>query len=89
MVDGIEHQLQAGKPLRLTPGQSVTINRNLWHRFYGEVGRGTVFVGEVSQVNDDLSDNYFLGTVGRFAAVEEDEPTLFPLWNELTSLLQQ
>ena len=89
MVDGIEHQLQSGKPLRLTPGQSVTINRNLWHRFYGEVGGGTVFVGEVSQVNDDLSDNYFLETVGRFATIEEDEPTLFPLWNELTSLLQR
>jgi D-lyxose ketol-isomerase len=46
-------------------------------------------VGEVSQVNDDLTDNYFLDTVGRFADIEEDEPKLFPLWNELASLLQR
>ena len=59
MVDGVEHRLDAGEPLRLVPGQSVTITRNLWHRFYGEAGKGTVFVGEVSQVNDDLTDNYF------------------------------
>jgi D-lyxose ketol-isomerase len=88
MVDGVEHQIEAGEPFRLTPGQSVTITRNLWHRFYGELGEGTVFVGEVSQVNDDLTDNYFLETVGRFATIEEDEPKLFPLWNELASLLQ-
>jgi D-lyxose ketol-isomerase len=42
-----------------------------------------VFVGEVSQVNDDFSDNYFLEDLGRFAGIEEDEPKLFPLWNEL------
>ena len=53
------------------------------------MGGGTVFVGEVSQVNDDLTDNYFLDTVGRFADIEEDEPKLFPLWNELASLLQR
>ena len=88
MVDGVGHRLKAGEPFRLTPGQSVTITRNLWHRFYGELGEGTVFVGEVSQVNDHLTDNYFLDTVGRFATIEEDEPKLFPLWNELASLLQ-
>ena len=85
MIDGVERWLDAGVPLRLAPGESVTITRNLWHRFYGEIGAGTVFVGEVSQVNDDLTDNYFLETIGRFATIEEDEPKLFPLWNELDS----
>jgi D-lyxose ketol-isomerase len=37
----------------------------------------------VSQVNDDLTDNDFLEPLGRFATIEEDEPALFPLWNEL------
>ncbi len=83
MVDGKRLLLGPGEPLRLHPGQSVTVTRGLWHRFYGEPGSGTVFVGEVSQVNDDFSDNYFLEEVGRFAGIEEDEPTLFPLWNEL------
>jgi D-lyxose ketol-isomerase len=86
MIDGVEHRLGAGEPMRLAPGQSVTITRDLWHRFYGETGAGTVFVGEVSQVNDDLTDNYFLETLGRFAKIEEDEPKLYPLWNELASL---
>ena len=86
MVDGTRRVLDAGEPLRLTPGESVTIPRNLWHRFYGEAGKGTVFVGEVSQVNDDLTDNYFFEKIGRFAGIEEDEPKLFPLWNELSRL---
>lgn len=85
MVDGIEHELSAGEPFRLMPGQSATMTRNLWHRFYGEEGAGAVFVGEVSQVNDDLTDNYFAEEVGRFAEIEEDEPKLFPLWTELAS----
>jgi D-lyxose ketol-isomerase len=83
MVDGVERQVHAGEPIRLVAGQSITITRDLWHRFYGEAGEGTVFVGEVSQVNDDLTDNYFLDRIGRFARIEEDETMLYPLWNEL------
>jgi D-lyxose ketol-isomerase len=86
MVDGTRRVLDAGAPLRLVPGESVTLTRNLWHRFYGEAGKGTVFVGEVSQVNDDFTDNYFFEKIGRFAGIEEDEPKLFPLWNELSRL---
>jgi D-lyxose ketol-isomerase len=82
-VDGTPKVLEPGAPLRLSPGESVTVTRNLWHRFYGEAGKGTVFVGEVSQVNDDLTDNYFFERVGRFPTIEEDEPKLYPLWSEL------
>jgi D-lyxose ketol-isomerase len=87
MVDGTRRVVEAGAPLKLLPGESVTLTRNLWHRFYGEPGKGTVFVGEVSQVNDDLTDNYFFEKIGRFAGIEEDEPKLFPLWNELSRLI--
>lgn len=83
LVDGRMVALQPDEPLRLTPGESVTIPRRLYHRFYGEVGCGSVFAGEVSQVNDDNSDNYFLEPLGRFADVVEDEPALLPLWNEI------
>lgn len=81
-VDGLPRKLAAWEPLILSPGQSVTIHTGLYHRFYGRKGGGPVFVGEVSQVNDDKSDNYFLEPIGRFAAIEEDEPPLRPLWNE-------
>lgn len=82
LVDGMQHQLGTWEPLVLHPGQSVTIPTGLYHRFYGARGKGPVLVGEVSQVNDDRTDNYFLEPIGRFADIEEDEPSLRPLWNE-------
>ena len=38
-----------------------------------------MLVGEVSLVNDDDTDNRFLEPVGRFPAIEEDEPPLYLL----------
>lgn len=46
----------------------------MYHRFYGEKGKGTVLVGEVSMVNDDNADNRFHEPLGRFSKIEEDEP---------------
>ena len=85
IVDGAEHTLRPREPLRLSPGESVTVERGVYHRFYGEAGKGVVLVGEVSQVNDDRTDNYFLEPVGRFAKIEEDEPPLRLLWNEVAA----
>jgi len=59
------------------------MHRGLAHRFYGEPGSGPVLVGEVSQVNDDFNDNYFLAPLGRFTPIEEDEAPWRLLWNEL------
>lgn len=81
--DGIPYTLDRDEPLTLVPGQSVTIPRGLYHRFYGAPGKGEVFVGEVSQVNDDGGDNYFWDPVGRFSQIEEDEAPIHPLWNEI------
>ena len=81
-VDGREVAAHDG-PIRIEPGASITIPRGLMHSFYGEAGKGAVFVAEVSQCNDDKLDNYFLEDVGRFATVEEDAPMLWPLWNEV------
>jgi D-lyxose ketol-isomerase len=39
----------------------------------------TVLAGEVSLVNDDLTDNFFLEPFGRFSEKLEDEPPLYPL----------
>ena len=73
-----------GGPIAVTPGASITIPRGLQHRFWGKAGGGTVFAAEVSQCNDDRNDNFFLEPLGRFSTVEEDEPALLPLWNEVT-----
>lgn len=82
-TDGKMNVIPAGAKLVLEPGQSVTLSRSLFHRFYGKVGHGPVIVGEVSQVNDDLTDNYFFDCDARFSEIEDDVAPIHPLWNEL------
>ena len=63
-TDGLVRKLQAGDSVILTPGESICLEQGVYHRFYGEKGKGKVFVGEVSAVNDDSADNRFLHTGG-------------------------
>ncbi|MDP3961819.1 MAG: D-lyxose/D-mannose family sugar isomerase [Pseudorhodobacter sp.] len=70
--DGIERRFGPGEKLRLAPGESVTLMPGDWHAFWG-MG-GDVLIGEVSTVNDDLTDNIFREPIGRFASINEDEP---------------
>jgi D-lyxose ketol-isomerase len=70
-TDGLARRLPAGGILRLAPGESVTLMPGDWHAFWGE--GGDVLIGEVSTVNDDLTDNVFAAPLGRFPVVEEDE----------------
>lgn len=83
LIDGAIRRVAPHEPIVLETGASVTLLPGQAHRFYGRPGRGTVLVGEVSQVNDDFSDNFFLEPVGRFATIEEDEAPRHPLWSEL------
>ena len=52
---------EAGGPytIELSDGERLTL--------------GDVLIGEVSTVNDDLTDNVFREPIGRFAEIEEDE----------------
>ena len=75
-VDGILNRLKPYSKLILSPGQSICLEQGIYHRFYGEKGKGRVFVGEVSAVNDDSTDNRFYDPVGRFPEIEEDEKPL-------------
>jgi hypothetical protein len=81
-TDGVLRLLQPGSIVRLAPGESITLPQRLYHRFYGESGKGKVLVGEVSAVNDDTADNRFLEPLGRFPAIEEDEPPFRLLCSE-------
>lgn len=72
--DGIRRDFAPGEKLRLRPGESVTLMPGDWHAFWGE--GGDVLIGEVSTVNDDLTDNVFREPIGRFAEIEEDEAPL-------------
>lgn len=68
--DGLERRFAAGEVLKLAPGESVTLLPGDWHSFWG-LG-GDVLIGEVSTVNDDVTDNVFRDPIGRFAEIEED-----------------
>ena len=81
-TDGRVRTVSAGSLIRLTPGESIHIPQRLYHDFSVEPGTGPVLLGEVSQCNDDESDNRFNPPVGRFPAIEEDEPPYRLLCNE-------
>ena len=81
-LDGCEQTVPAGTQVRLRPGQSISIYPYLYHDFEVEPGTGPVLLGEVSQCNDDEHDNRFHPPVGRFPAIEEDEPPFRLLCSE-------
>jgi D-lyxose ketol-isomerase len=68
--DGIERRYGPGEKLKFAPGESLTLMPGDWHAFWGE--GGDVLIGEVSTVNDDLTDNIFREPIGRFAEIDED-----------------
>ena len=82
-TDGVLRRQEAGAVLRLHPGESVTLMPGNWHAFWGE--GGDVLIGEVSTVNNDLTDNIFAEPIGRFAEIEEDEEPLHLLVSDYPS----
>ncbi len=83
-MDGFAREVAAGTTLALKAGESITMEPYTYHCFYAE--GGTAVVGEVSMVNDDKHDNRFYKPAGRFPAIEEDEPILYPLCTEYDRL---
>jgi D-lyxose ketol-isomerase len=79
-IDGVAHQISAGQIIRLGAGESISLEPRVYHKFWAE--KAAVLVGEVSQVNDDNTDNRFYDPLGRFPAIEEDEPPLHLLCDE-------
>jgi D-lyxose ketol-isomerase len=88
-TDGIQGIVPAGGKVVLTPGESICLEQGMYHRFYGQTGKGTVLVGEVSAVNDDAADNCFYEPVGRFPLIEEDEEPLHLLVSDYQKFLEQ
>lgn len=86
-IDGVLVTTDAGKPLIIKPGQSITLTPGLYHRFYGQKGKGMVLIGEVSMVNDDENDNRFYEKVGRFPEIDEDVEPVHLLVNDYTKYL--
>lgn len=72
-TDGVKRTVEPGGKVVLKPGESICLEQFMYHRFYGEEGKGKVLVGEVSMVNDDANDNRFYEPIGRFPLIDEDE----------------
>ncbi|MGN6548925.1 MAG: D-lyxose/D-mannose family sugar isomerase [Pararhizobium sp.] len=84
-TDGVIRTVEAGGHLKLSPGESVTLMPGIWHGFWAE--GGDVLIGEVSTVNDDVTDNIFREEIGRFSEVEEDEAPLHLLVSDYDTWL--
>jgi D-lyxose ketol-isomerase len=84
-IDGVRKNCLPGEHIILTPGESICLEPYIYHTFYGEQGKETIIVGEVSDVNDDAKDNRFLKPVGRFPTIEEDEEPIHLLCTEYPS----
>ncbi|MGI6577368.1 MAG: D-lyxose/D-mannose family sugar isomerase [Eubacteriales bacterium] len=82
VCDGVVSTVPAGTELELKPGESVTLDPRMYHAFWAKEGHGPVLIGEVSQCNDDNTDNRFYETMGRFPTIEEDEEPFRLLCNE-------
>lgn len=80
--DGRNYYVQAGEAVTIKPGESISLLPKVFHSFWAEKGSGYVFLGEVSHVNDDYTDNNFYSKVGRFPLIEEDELPEFLLLSE-------
>jgi D-lyxose ketol-isomerase len=86
-IDGILTTVKAGERLILKPGQSICLKSRVYHRFYGQKGKGRVLIGEVSLVNDDANDNRFYDKIGRFPEIVEDEKPVHLLVNDYAKYL--
>jgi D-lyxose ketol-isomerase len=77
-----EHRLvSSGSVLDLTAGERITLCPGIFHEFWPT--SEDAVIGEVSTANDDAHDNFFADpAIGRFPAIEEDEPALVRLVSE-------
>ena len=73
-VDGRNYYVKAGSVVSIGTGESITLKQGVFHKFWSS--DAVLLLGEVSMVNDDHADNFFLQAPGRFPAIEEDEPPL-------------
>lgn len=79
-MDGRHFKVPAGTVVRICPGESISIQTGMYHSFWAEGGKA--LIGEVSMVNDDITDNRFHEPMGRFPSIDEDQEPLYLLGNE-------
>lgn len=86
-IDSLPVTVRAGATVSLEPGESIYLVPGVYHKFWGENGKGQVMVFEVSSVNDDEKDNVFVDANPRFPVIEEDEAPVYLLVNDYKKYL--
>lgn len=77
-INGAEVTVPFGQIVTIPAGQRITLVPGVWHAFWSATPY--CVIGEVSTANDDANDNFFINPdIGRYAAIEEDEPALLKL----------
>jgi hypothetical protein len=81
LLCGEETLKDNGSVVFLKAGERITLYPGAYHEFWPV--SDYAIIGEVSTANDDTGDNFFeKPEVGRFEAIEEDEPALAKLVSE-------
>lgn len=76
--NGRPFEVRAGDSVIIEAGERITLLPGVCHAFRPESDE--CIIGEVSTANDDAKDNFFADPrVGRFPAIEEDQPAEFRL----------
>jgi D-lyxose ketol-isomerase len=73
-IDQEPREVQGTDLIELAAGSRVTLLAGIYHEF--SPLSSECIIGEVSTANNDVNDNFFVDpAVGRFAQIEEDEPS--------------
>ena len=84
--DAATLNLGAGDRVVLEPGESIVLEPLIAHAFWAE--GGAVLAGEVSLVNDDSTDNYFVPPLPPAAPIEEDAPARYVTVGDHAGMLE-
>ena len=87
-IDGVRHDLKPGSIISLENGDSITLTPKIFHKFWVEKASGKVLIGEVSTVNDDYKDNYYMDKLERFPNIDEDDEPLYLLCGDYEKYIQ-
>ncbi len=86
-IDGIKKVVQPREKIILQPGQSIYLPARVFHRFWAKETSGWILIGEISSVNDDKSDNFYIGVNRRYMEIEEDTEPIYLLCSDYEKYL--
>lgn len=86
-LDGVSRTIAGGSMITLTPGESITLEPLIYHRFWAE--KEPALIGIVSKVNDDKKENRFLEPLVVNQKIDEDELPIYLLCSDYPKIIQK